>query len=74
MPPFKHKVPHGFVPFLLPFSHSSSKSFAKVWPIPTFSVTLPPNGGLPSLHCGALASWLIGKKQKRYALSCKAKT
>jgi len=33
----------------------------KVCAFQSFSVTLPPNGGLPSFHCGASASWLIGK-------------
>jgi len=46
---------------LLPFSHSSSKSLGKVWWFPAFLFTLPPNGGMTSVHCGASASWLIGK-------------
>jgi len=57
----KAQSPPRLCAFLLPFSHTSSKSLGKVCAFQSFSVTLPPNGGMTSVHCGASASWLIGK-------------
>jgi len=54
----KAQSPPRLCAFFLP---SSSKSFGKVCAFQSFSVTLPPNDGLPSFHCGALVPWLIGK-------------
>ena len=48
------------------YSHAKNSSrptffSIKICAFHAFSVTLPLNGGVPSVHCGAPASWLIGK-------------
>ena len=43
------------------FTFLSPKSLGKICEFQSFSVTLPPNGGLPSVHCGVSMPWLIGK-------------